>query len=1394
MLKSIDICRVNMVMLVRYKVLFLLTCLYQISLFGQSSANFERFSTLNGLPQNSIFSITQDSKGFIWVATYDGLSRFDGYQFIAFKPDPGNFRGISSNITVTLTSGADDKLWVGTTGSGFSVFDTKLLLFKNYLSDGNSSNSLSDNDITSIRLSGNYVFIGTANGLNVFIANEDRILSFSTQHGLAANYIHSVFSHQDGEVWLSTSEGLQLVTIENNQLAVKHSWPLPFTGGVVRQITGDAEGRLWVVSDRHITCFNIDNNCHLKEVYKLSNNSFPNELPNNIQFTTICQREKGEFWVGTQSGLIKITEKDGALNLSDFFVNNVNDESSIPGNQIISLYTDNEGVLWIGTRFSGLAKYDPYKQHIFRYMHNPSVANTIHSNDVRAISEDSHGNIWIGFRNQGLNYINAVTGNVKHFDSGNIGNDRLLNNSIRALFLDKSGKLWVGYYGGFSAIEIDSLDNVRFIAAKDDTGSIIRFNGTTYAFYEDSHQNFWVGTSFGLLLYNRQLGKAEWVRNSHSHIPWGRSNFIRSVCEDFDGNLWLATDGNGVYRYNHKTGQFRNYSQILGNPATISHNKVYSIVCDYEGKIWIGTHSGLNLFDAETETFTHFSQDNGLSNNIVYGIMPEKGNVLWLSTANGLSKFNSTDRLFKTFLPGFEFSDDAYSQNPEGRIYAGGLNGFFAFHPDSLKENPFIPPIRFTRLRLYNVPVEVGPDSAGRTILPVALSHLDELVLNYSDTFFSIEFTALSYATPAQNKYQFKLEGLHSQWIPVDYNNRQAVFTRLAPGNYTLMVRGSNSDGIWGESSLKIKIIPAYYQTQWFKWGTVLLFVIIIFLIYRARLRALTRQKIKLQKIVDDKTKTLQRQNQLLSEQRNEIASQRDQVVEMTRMVREADERKLRFFTGISHEIRTPLTLILGPLEQLLNRSDLEKPVKEKLLMVQKNSASLLKLMAQLLDFRKIDSGLMPLNLQTGDLKTFIIEKLEMFKPLLEAKRLQLEIHIPNQELNCLFDADVVEKVLFNLISNAVKYIPGKGNIKVIVLTETRPAGEFLIMEVSDSGTGISVSPKSKVFERFYRDPVRKNKADGAGIGLALSRDLARLHGGDLIVDEDFTPGSRFVFSFPYQESGLPPDFNDVNSLEFNAGGNSDVQGQLLNNDFTILVIEDNDDLRSFIGSGLQHYNVLLAGDGDEGLKIAREQLPDLIVSDIMMPNKNGFEICREIKGDDATNHIPVILLTALGSLEHQQLGIDYGADDYIVKPFSISILAGKIRNILNARQNFRKQLLAGLTGNENTSVWHTRNPFLSKVLEEINHHLSDGAFGVEELGQLMNMSRSTFYRKIKTLTGITPVELIRMVRLKRSSEILKESPEITINEVAFKVGFEDVNYFRECFKKQFGKSPRDFV
>ena len=1378
--------------LLRIVVFFLFWVVF-IHLQAQSSVNFDRYSTLNGLPQNSIFSIAQDDKGFIWVATYDGISRFDGSNFISYKPDPGNQKGLSSNITVSLTADNEHKLWVGTTGSGFSVFDIQLLLFENYQYNQNDFNSLSGNDITSIVSGDEHVWVGTSNGLNLFNKENSEIISFYSSDGLLGNHIYALLDHGNGQMWVSTASGIQLISFENEKLVVHKS--IENSGGIVRNIYRDMHGRLWLLSQQQVICIRFDENDKLIEVTRLKNLELDSCLGINVQFNVICQRAMGEFWIGTQSGLLKFTENGGKLNLTGCYQNNINDDRSLPGNQIISLFTDDEGVLWIGTRFSGLGKFNPYKQHVTRYMHNPSANISLHSNDVRTICEDADGNIWVGSRSEGLDYINLELEEVRYFESDPQKDHGLRNNGIRALYLDEFDNLWVGYWGGFARIEKNKGAVIHFVPAKDNAGRIITFDGTAYAFYEDSKGDFWVGTSTGLLLYNRKNGNHEWVQNNSSSLPLDRHNFIRAICEDNKGNIWLATDGSGVYCYNRSTGLFKNHHQILGNSSSLAHNKVYAISYDIDGSLWFATHSGLSHLNLKTDAFTNYSQDDGLSNNIVYGIIQDRSNRLWLPTANGLSQFNKKSKTFKTFISGFEFSDDAVSVSRDGRIYAGGLNGFFAFHPDSLQENHFIPPVRFTNLRLFNQTVEIGEEINGRILLPVSLTHLDELVLNHYDTFFSIEFAALSYASPSQNQYQFKLDGLHTQWINTDQNNRIAVFTQLSSGSYSLRVRGANSDGYWGETVLRIKIIPAFYQTNWFKWAVVLFFTFVVYLLYSLRLRSLTQQKLHLQHIVEEKTIELQRQNLALSGQKDEIARQHDQVVEMTRLLREVDERKLHFFTGISHEIRTPLTLILGPLEQLLTNRELPLSVSEKLKTIEKNAKSLLKLVGQLLDFRKIDTGYLQINLKQGDLKAFLHEKLELFQPLMQKKSVQLSIRMDVNDLYCFFDEDVVEKVMFNLLSNAIKYTPVKGRIDVAISLKNQSSGVIIWIEVANSGPGIPVALKEKIFERFFRinDKTSQN-IEGAGIGLALSRDLARLHGGDLILDDNAGSGSCFAFWIPFQKvvDGLQLDGSDNSGL----AATSDY---LINqneewHEATILVVEDNDDLRGFIISGLQGYQVLEARNGDEGIKMALEHIPDLILSDILMPGKNGFEVCREAKCNSATSHIPVILLTALGSLEHQQLGFDTGADDYIVKPFNLGLLTGKVRNILKARLRFREQLLAGITGVGIEPVENVRiDPVLNSVLDVINQNLSDPSFGVEELGNLMNMSRSTFYRKIKSITGISPVELIRSVRITRGSELLKENPKLNVNEIAFSVGFEDVNYFRDCFKKQFGSTPTSF-
>lgn len=1359
---------------------------------SQMPVTFERFTTTQGLPQNSIFSITQDADGFIWVATYDGLSRFDGSHFYSYKPEPGSGSGLSSNITVSISADPYNRIWIGTTGSGLSMFDTKTLRFENYQANTREPLAISNNDILSILPQTNGIWVGTGLGLNLFDVQKSGFYSCFVNDGLVHNQINALLQSLDGQVWVATPGGMQRVGWHNGRFSFYETIPIEITGGAVRQIFRDSEERIWTVSATQVSVFINDDDGQLRMMKRLVSGTPGTSLENISEFNVITQRAKGEFWVGTQNGLLRIQEQSDKLIPLLLYQSQIYDDRSLPGNQVVSIFTDAEGVLWIGTRFNGLAKYDPYKQPVTRFMRNPGHPNTLHSNDVRAVIEDAAGNVWVGSRNQGLDFINSTTGEITHYEHSPNDTGGLPNNGIRALYLDNRNSVWVGYYGGFSLIAFDGQGKARFFAAQDDKGQPIQMNGFVYSFFEDTEGVFWVGTSNGLMRYCRDTGSYRWIRNLESEGNWGRSNFIRSIGQDGnDDFLWLATDGEGIYRLNKETFEFLNFRQELGNSNTLSHNKVYSIACDKNGQLWFGTHSGLNRYCSESGNFIHYTREHGLSNDIVYGILPDNRGNLWITTANGLSRFNPKTGLFKTYLNGFEFSDDAYSVNRNGKIYVGGLNGFFAFHPDSLKENQFVPPICFTSLRLYNQLIEPNKEVNGRVLLPLALQHMHELVINYFETFFSVEFAALSYASPAENRYQYRLEGLHSQWIETSQDNRIAAFSNLKPGVYELRVRGANPDGVWGENALIIRVLPAFYQTNWFRALMVLFFVASIFSFYRLRIRSLTKQKLKLQTLVDEKTEILLAQNSILQEQRDEIASQRDKVMEMTRLVHEADERKLRFFTNISHEIRTPLTLILGAVEQLYAQSQLSGLVKENLNRIHRNAETLHKLINQLLDLRKIDNGLMPLELNDGEMVSFVGNKVDLFRTLASQKGITLSYNTNFNEMICRFDHDIVDKVITNLLSNAIKYSGESGKVDISLELTKSQGAEFVLIGVKDNGGGIPPSEQSRIFDRFYRiKDIKQNKASGSGIGLALARDLALVHGGELSLVHSDDNGSLFALKIPYQVE-VP---NDVTFV-------SDAIDQVIpalenhsENDFepfSILVIEDNDDLRRFICDGLKGFKVIEAANGEDGLNIAFSELPDLIISDVLMPVKNGFEVCHELKSSNATAHIPVLLLTALGAAEHQMAGFDCGADDYMVKPFNLTLLSLKVRNILNARQRYREIIQVNLSSDAEAEL--PDDPFIRSVYEVIHNNIENSGFGVEELGIKMNLSRSTFYRKIKTLTGLAPVALLRMLRVREAAKLLRTQPLLSVGEIAMKTGFEDVDYFRDCFKKQFGVTPTEF-
>lgn len=1363
---------------------------------GQNTDRFERFSTLNGLGNNSIFDINTDPNGFIWLATYDGLSRYDGYEFVNFKPDQSNPQFAGSNIINVLEPDSLGHIWFGTKGTGLSAFNPSTGYYKNYLTQGRPGQQLSGNDVLAICHTPKQVWIGTRTGLDILNTETDSVQSFSlTAYGVF-NGVTSLVQGEKGYIWVGSNQGLLLVKLENNRLKLHPSGSVRqlISNKSIRHIYKDDNNNYWIVTPHTINCLHFHPENGLTEVNSLNTNDVWKQTAVRSEFASIIHVTDKRYWIATTDGLLCLDIGNKNNNTLTWSQHELFNAESLSGNQVISLCKDREGLIWIGTRFNGVNKYDPFKQPFKRFMRRTGEPSTMHSNDVRTLLEDRMGNIWIGYRNEGLDCYTSRSGSYLHFERNNACQDCLPSNVIRGMFEDKNGQLWLGSSAGLTQI-IPTKTGYRFETIQLQTEQP---PGTVYEFLEDSKGLFWLGTTSGLVLYDRAKNTSKLFRFDDGQDDHSR-RFIRCIQEDHQGNIWLATDGKGIIRFNPETGEFNDYRSDRSQSGSLSHDKVYCLLFDSTNRLWVGTHSGLNLWDEKTGTFTVFTELDGLTNNVVYSILEDKEGFLWISSANGLSRFTPSNKTFKNYLHGFEFSDDAWWQNRQGHILFGGLNGFFKFNPQELIDNQVSPNVFLHSFSLQNNVIELNEEVNGRILLEVPLKDAKQIDLSHDENFFSIELRAISLSRPEQIHYQYQLEGFNTQWIDLDARIRTASFTNVPFGHYAFKYRAANADGVSTEESvLQIVIHPALYQTTWFKIALGLLLILLIYVGYRIRLRNLTLQKIRLEQEVEEKTrvlrsknKAIENQNAILEAQKKEIEEQGNQVMEMTRQIHETDERKIRFFTSISHEIRTPLTLIVSPIEQMLQSLSSQDRQFQSMQMVHRNAQRLLRLVNQLLDFRKMDTGHMPVRALKADLASFVTELFSSFESMAHKKQIAYELHIIPESYEICFDTDVVEKICTNLISNALKYTPEGGNIKVEL---ERKSDHTILFSVQDDGPGIPIDQQESIFKRFWRDQIQpSNQSIGTGIGLALAKELAILHGGDITVQANEKAGSCFRLILPVIDTVEGVPLSDAHFIEQMNNEESEPSQPI--ESYSVLIIEDNPDLRSFIIESIDTNDVIEAENGDEGIQLALEKMPDIIISDILMPGKNGYEVCRMLKQNDRTNHIPILLLTALGTEENQQIGIQCGADDYIVKPFNPRLLAGKIRNIMTARERYKILLQHELSNSESAkdSNWkQAMPPFIIKLIALVEEHMTDRSFGVEELGKLLGMSRSTLYRKLKTVTNKSAVEFIREVRIRKSLELLQNDPQIQVNELAFLVGFEDVDYFRQCFKKQFGKTPRE--
>ncbi|SNR30825.1 Signal transduction histidine kinase [Lutibacter agarilyticus] len=1383
--------------------------------YGQYSLGFDHLTTENGLSQSDVNCIYQDKDGFMWFGTHDGLNRYDGYNFTIFKPDPTSETSISSNLIWKIVDDENGNLWIGTTGGGLNYFDKNTEKFTRFQHDEYNSNSLISNHITQLyRDSKSRLWIGTTKGIDL-IDLEKPIDSIKIQHfnlyqneiisSMDGNSVFSIFEDSRNQLWVGGIRGLSKLIRDQNgdiyfQLVNKY---FERPNIPVRTIAEDRFGNLLIGSSAGLYRYLLNNDTYKSQFIRAGN------------FTKIVV-DKEHIWAGTSKGLLdfkNISDTLVPIMVSLYKYDPENPTQSLSKDHVKSLFIDRTGIVWAGADGGGVNKFDPQRKqflHIQKTLDPGSIAN----NNLRSMYEDSNGYLWLGSNGGGLNMlpkkdIDRKFNKFKHLTKIN------KPFAIEEVIYNNSKKILVGGENSPGLFEIDIEDPAKISNAA--IKPIREITNSVFSIMQDSYKNIWIGTYNGgvhrWLLDKDSADFKKDILSENKNIDFSISNnIIRDILQDSKGNIWFAT-GNGLCKItpdqiHTKNPKFEIYKSNPNDSISISHNYILTVFESKSGEIWIGTFGGgLNKLitsnDGEIIGFKTFSINEGLPNSVVKGILEDDNGNLWLSTNKGLSRFNIDQESFKNYdandgLQSNEFSELTCLKRKNGELLFGGVNGFTAFFPNEIKNNDLNAETVFTQFSIFNKPVAIGEEINGRVILDKSINKKEQIDLKYSENSFSFEFAALHYAASKKNNYKYKLEGFNENWIFTTSNNRYATYTNLEPGLYTLKVMASNNDGVWDKTpiQLKINVIPPFWRTEWAK--VFYVFIILGLLLAFRRftvIRTTKKHELELEHLEKEK-------------------------------LEEINRLKLEFFTNISHEFRTPLTLIKGPLEYLQKKgSDIShKEVSDQYQLMKKNTDYLLRLVNQLLDFRKMDKGKMELLIGENDVVSFLKEIGEPFQFLSLKKDIDFQIKSSEKNIKSYFDKDALEKIINNLLSNAFKFTPEKGKVSVEVfngkdfechenLNLNIDVEKYILIQVSDSGPGIPEHRVKHVFERFYTNVGSKNINKGTGIGLSFTKNLVELHQGSISVLSDPSFGTSFFVCLPKNKNA----YDGVEGISFydNSEGLSlvsqteaathaiEVMDDIVDKGLSrtrsklpvLLIVDDNADIRSFIKRGLgEEYYIYEAEDGEKGFELAKNVVPNIIITDLMMPIMDGIELCDKLKTTQETSHIPVIMLTAKTSQEWEIEGLKTGADAYIRKPFDMELLKLKLKNILNYRDELRRRFNRDTTLQPNeVTVTSTDEIFLNKAIEIVEKHMMNSEFSVELLVKEMSLSRSNLYLKIKELTGLSSSEFIRNIRLKRAVQLLEQS-DLSVKEIMYMTGFNTASYFSKCFKKQFGVIPSKYV
>ena len=1316
------------------------------------SYQFKHLEVSDGLSNNSVNTICKDRDGFMWFGTTTGLNRYDGYTFKIYQHaenDPGS---LPDNYITDIVEMPDGRFWVNT-GRGYVLFDKEQDCFitdvtgfmKNLESGGVPEQVFVDRE-------GNTCLSVAGEGCYRYKEGGKRLFFSYVEHSLPEHGVTQIAECSDG-LLLIYNTGL-LVCLDRATLAIK--WQsdeikkyIPAGKAIEFSLFVDRDNCIWAYSLMGIWAYD----CGTKS-WRTDLTAIWSSRPDVI-IHAVAQDIEGRIWVGKDYDGIDVLEKETGKVTS--LVAHDDNGRSLPHNTIYDLYADRDGIMWVGTYKKGVSYYS---ESIFKF-------NMYEWGDITCIEQADENRLWLGTNDHGILLWNRSTGKAEPFWRDAEGQ---LPNPVVSMLKSKDGKLWVGTFNG----GLYCMNGSQIRSYKEGVGNALASNNV-WALVEDDKGRIWIASlGGGLQCLEPVSGTFETYTSSNSALL---ENNVTSLCWVDNNTLFFGTANQGVGMMDMRTREIKKIQGQSGN-VKLSNDAVNHVYKDSRGLVWIATREGLNVYDTRRHVFLDLSPVAEAKGNFIAAITEDQERNMWVSTSRkvirvtvasdgkGSYLFDSRAYNSEDGLQNCDFNQRSIKTLHNGIIAIGGLYGVNVFAPDHIRYNKMLPNVMFTGLSLFDEAVKVGQSYGGRVLIEKELNDVENVEFDYKQNIFSVSFASDNYNLPEKTQYMYKLEGFNNDWLTLPLGVHNVTFTNLAPGKYVLRVKAINSDGYVGikEATLGIVVNPPF----WMSWWAYLLYAVgLVIVLFLARYRMLKREREKFH----------------LQQIENEVAKNE-----------EINNMKFRFFTNVSHELRTPLTLIISPLEGMLKETT-DELQSTRLQLMYRNAQRLLHLVNQLLDFRKGEMSTHQLSLSEGDIISYVHSVCNSFLLMADKKHIQFSFFSGIDTFSMAFDADKVGKIVMNLLSNAFKFTPEGGRVTVMI-EHVAGTPDILEIKIADTGIGISDVDKEHIFERFYQAGHKGvEETTGNGIGLSLVRDFVTLHEGEVKVFDNIGMGSVFVIQFPVkhvetqvqlpEETGMPAGDEEDKEMKEEAREETERKNFPL-----LLIVDDNEDFRIFMRYSLElQYRVKLAVNGKEAWEMMQEELPDLVISDVMMPQMDGNELCRLIKQDKRTAHIPVILLTARQNTEAKLEGLQTGADDYVTKPFNMTILVLRIRKLIELSRYHR--VTQGMIDPAPSEIVITSldEKLIEKAIKYVEDNMSRTELSVEELSRELGMSRVHLYKKLLQITGKTPIEFIRVIRLKRAAQLLRES-QLHVSEVAFEVGFNNPKYFSRYFKDEFGVLP----